>query len=294
MHTAITGRNLPRGVVSALGAAILFSTGGAAIKMAAFSGLQVASLRSVVAALVLLVWARGHIVWSGPIFAVGVVYAATLTLFVTSTKLTTAANAIFLQSTAPLYIVVLGPLLLGERFRVRDLPFMAALGVGLGLCFLGRPDATATAPDPQTGNLLGILGGIAWALTLMGLRWAERRESHIGISALIAGNTIAFLIGIPFLLPLPTASIGEWTTLVYLGAIQIALAYVLLTRAVADLPAFDVSLLLLLEPVLNPLWAWLFRGETPGRWTLAGGTIILAATAIRTMTTGGSNAGSIE
>jgi drug/metabolite transporter (DMT)-like permease len=97
------------------------------------------------------------------------------------------------------------------------------------------------------------------------------------------GNVLAFLVGLPSLFPVPSASAGEWATLAYLGVIQIALAYVFLTRAVAQLPAFDISLLLLLEPVLNPIWTWLIRGEDPGAWTLAGGAVILAATAARTI-----------
>jgi drug/metabolite transporter (DMT)-like permease len=283
MRTAINGRNDMRGVLAAIGAALLFSTGGAAIKMAVFSGMQVASLRSGIAAFALLLWVRGRIVWSWPTLAVAAVYAGTLTLFVNSTKLTTAANAIFLQSTAPLYIVIFAPVVLSERFRPRDLFFMAGFATGLALCFAGQPDATVTAPDPQTGNLLGVLCSIAWAFTLMGLRWTERRDSRVGMSAMVIGNAMTLLAGGPFLLPFPAASAGEWATVVYLGVVQIGVAYVLLTRAVAELPALDVSLLLLLEPVLNPLWTWLIRGENPGRWTLVGGAIILTAAAARTI-----------
>lgn len=260
-------------------AALLFSTGGAAIKTAAFTGMQVASIRSGIAAAALLFWMRGRVTWSWPTLAIGVVYAATLTLFVSSTKLTTAASAIFLQSTAPLYIVILAPLLLGERFRSRDLVFLAAVGVGLGLCFAGRPGATVTAPDPATGNLLGVICSVTWAFTLMGLRWSQRYGERIGISAVVVGNAIAFVAGLPFLWPLPSASAGEWATMAYLGVFQIGVAYIFLTSAVAHLPALDVSLLLLLEPVLNPIWTWLVHGEEPGIWTLVGGAIIVAATA---------------
>ena len=288
MLSAISGRNRAHGVLGAVLAALLFSTGGAAIKTAAFSGMQVASIRSGIAACALFLWIRGRLVLGWPTLAVATVYAATLTLFVTSTKLTTAANAIFLQSTAPLYIVILAPLLLGERFRPRDLLFMAAFGAGLAMCFLGSPRNVATAPDPATGNLLGVLCSVTWAFTLIGLRWAERKDPRIGISAVVVGNAMAFLIGAPFLLPLPVASAGEWATLVYLGIIQIGLAYIFLTRAVSQLPALDVSLLLLLEPVLNPVWTWLIRGEEPGGWTLAGGAIIVVATGIRTITTRGT------
>jgi drug/metabolite transporter (DMT)-like permease len=264
-----------------IAAAVLFSTGGAAIKTAAFSGMQVASIRSGIAAAALLLWMRGRIAWSWPTLGIGVVYAATLTLFVTSTKLTTSAHAIFLQSTAPLYIVILAPLLLGERFRSRDLVFLAAVGAGLAMCFVGRPEATVTAPNPATGNLLGVICSLTWAFTLMGLRWGERHGARIGISAVVVGNAMAFVVGLPFLSPLPSASAGEWATMAYLGVCQIALAYIFLTSAVAHLPALDVSLLLLLEPVLNPIWTWLVRGEDPGIWALVGGGIIVVATAAK-------------
>lgn len=265
--------------LQAIAAAVLFSTGGAAIKMAAFSGMQVASIRSGIAAAALLLWIRGRITWSWPTLAIGAVYAATLTLFVTSTKLTTSAHAIFLQSTAPLYIVILAPLLLRERFRSRDLVFLAAVGTGLAMCFIGAQGATATAPDPATGNRLGVICSVMWALTLIGLRWGERHGERIGISAVVVGNAMAFAVGVPFLSPLPSASAGEWATLAYLGIFQIGVAYIFLTNAVTHLPALDLSLLLLLEPVLNPIWTWLVRGEEPGIWTLWGGVIIIVATA---------------
>lgn len=262
-------------------AAVLFSTGGAAIKTAAFSGLQVASIRSGIAAVALLLWVRGRIAWSWPTVAIGAVYAGTLTLFVTSTKLTTAADAIFLQSTAPLYIVVLAPCLLGECFRSRDLVFLSAVGAGLAMCFLGQPEPTFTAPDPATGNLLGVMCSVTWAFTLIGLRWGERHGADTGISAIVVGNTMAFAVGGASLWPLPAASAGEWATMAYLGVFQIALAYIFLTSAVAHLPVLDISLLLLLEPVLNPIWTWLVRGEEPGVWTLLGGAVIVVASAGR-------------
>ena len=125
--------------LQAIAAALLFSTGGAAIKVAAFSSAQVAGLRSGIAALALLLWLRGRVRWTPQVIGVGVVYACTLTLFVHATRLTTAANAIFLQATAPLYILILSPVLIGERFRPRDLVYFAALATGMVLCFVGQP-----------------------------------------------------------------------------------------------------------------------------------------------------------
>ena len=255
-----------------LAAALLFSTGGAGIKVAAFSGVQVSALRSGIAALALLLFMRGRLVWSRQVGLAGVVYAATLTLFVLSTKLTTAANAIFLQSTAPLYVLLLGPLMLGEHFKRRDLVYLLAVALGRSVVSLGRPAATTTAPDPVRGNLLGVVCSITWAFTLIALRYVERDHSRpgLGMSAVVFGNLFASIAAFPFAWPLPAASTGEWATIVYLGVCQIGLAYVCLTAAIRHLPALEVSLLLLLEPVLNPVWTWMLRGEHPGTWTIVG------------------------
>ena len=268
-------------VMCVVAAAMLFSTGGAAIKIVALSGLQVASIRSGIAAMALALWLRGRLRLSPSVFGVAAVYAATLVLFVTSTKLTTAASAIFLQSLAPLYIAALAPLLLGERFRARDLAFLGAAGVGLVLCVGIGADSSATAPDPATGNLLGVLCSVSWAFTLLGLRWLERIQHGYGISAVVAGNTIAFLVGVPLLVPGTSVSVPDVAGLLYLGIVQIGLAYVLLARGIGHLPTLQVSLLLLIEPVLNPVWTWLMQGENPGIATLVGGAVIIVAAGLQ-------------
>jgi drug/metabolite transporter (DMT)-like permease len=118
-------------------------------------------------------------------------------------------------------------------------------------------------------------------LTLLGLRWVELNQRGSGISSVVAGNVIAFLVGVPLLIPAPSVSALDAAGLLYLGVIQIALAYVLLTGAVGRLPTLHVSLLLLIEPVLNPLWTWIVRGENPGVSTLAGGAIIVTAAGLQ-------------
>jgi drug/metabolite transporter, DME family len=281
MGEAMIGRSSATAAARVLAAAILFSTGGAAIKTVMLSGLQVASIRSGIAAAALLFWLRGRVARSPKVVAVGLIYSATLVLFVMSTKLTTAANAIFLQSAAPLYIAVLAPLLLDERFRARDLVLLGAAGAGLVLCVSGGSPTTTTAPDPATGNLLGVLCSLSWALTLLGLRWVELNQRGSSMSAVVMGNVMAFLIGVPLLIPTPTVSAMDVAGLLYLGIVQIALAYVLLTGAVGRLPTLHVSLLLLIEPVLNPLWTWIVRGENPGAATLAGGALIITAAGVQ-------------
>ena len=219
---------------------------------------------------------------------VGIAYAATMILYVLANKLTTAANAIFLQSTAPLYILLLSPLLLHEEVRRRQVAFMGALAGGMALFFIGAQPASATAPDPALGNILGAAAGLSWALSIIGLRWLgrdQRGEEPAGSAALAAaacGNLIAFLIAVPMALPFGVISPLDWVTVIYLGVFQIAVAYVFLTRGVRRVGALEVSLLLLLEPVLNPVWALIVHGEQPTMWAIVGGAVIVGATAMNT------------
>lgn len=217
---------------------------------------------------------------------IGSTYAATLILFVSATKLTTAANTIFLQSTSPLYVLLLSPWLLKEPIRRRDVLFMLIMAVGLGLFFIGIEQPVATAPNPAQGNLLAVGSGICWALTLTGLRWLIRRNTEnagIGATAVVVGNVIAFVFCLPMALPVKASTTGDWLIVVYLGIFQIGLAYVFLTSGIRHLPALEVSLLLLIEPVLNPLGAWIVHREVPSFWALMGGVIILLGTLLNTL-----------
>jgi DME family drug/metabolite transporter len=273
-----------RARLAVLLAALFFSTGGAAIKATTLKGFQVASFRSGVAAvamLLLLPAARAR--WSLRAVVVGLAYAATMVLYVSANKLTTAANTIFLQSSAPLYILLLSPLILHERIRRADLVYMGVLAIGLGSFFLGVRAPDRLAPNPLLGNVLATASGLAWALTVFGLRWIAQREPNAaGTRAVLIGNLTAFFACLPWALPAHGATSTDWAVIVYLGVVQIGLAYFFLMRGVEHVPALEASLLLLVEPVLNPIWAWLVHGEVPGPWALVGGVIILGATATRT------------
>lgn len=262
-----------------LAGAVLLSTGGAAIKLCGLTSWQVASFRSGVGALALL--------WLTPVarrdldhraLLAGAAYAATMILFVLANKLTTAASAIFLQSTAPLYVVLLAPWLLGEPTRRSDVVVMAAMALGLGLFFVGEQPSFTSAPEPVRGNLIAALDGVTWALTVMGVRWISRDPARSIGAALVAGNALAFMLCLPLALPVHGATASDWLVIAYLGVVQIALAYVLVSAGLRQLTALEGMLLLLLEPVLNPVWAALLQGERPGVWSLLGGAIILAAT----------------
>jgi len=268
-----------------LGAALLFSTGGAAIKLCGLSGWQIAGLRSGIAAAAMALFIPGA--WKPkslrPLL-VGAAYAVTLLLFVLANKLTTAANTIFLQSTAPIYVVLLSPWLLKERLRKSDLLLLGVMAAGMALFFIGLPAPQKTAPSPRHGDLLALAAGVGWAATLMGLRWMERTEGRSeGGTAVLWGNAFAFIAAAPFYGGVLSTAPSDWAVLVYLGIFQIGLAYVLLTQAFRKLQAAEASLLMLIEPVLNPVWTWFVHGETIAILPLCGCALILIATLIRTL-----------
>lgn len=279
-----------RARLEVVGAAALFSTGGAAIKGTGFAGLrgglQVACLRSAVAAVALALMLPGaRRAWTWRTTAVGAAYGATLVLFVVANKLTTAADAIFLQSTAPLYVLLGGIVLLHERVRGRDVAYMVVLAGGMALVLAGSVDPGATAPRPVLGNVIALCAGVTWAATVLGLRWLARGPGpQAAAGAALAGNVLAAVACLPALL-LPGAQAGDagdWLLITYLGVVQVALAYVLLTRGMRTITAFETSLLLFVEPALNPVWAWLAHGEAPGAASIAGGAVILGATVAKT------------
>ena len=270
-----------------IAAAALFSTGGAAIKGTALSAFQIAGFRSAIAALALVLLlpaARRGFGWD--LLPAAFAYAGTLVCFVVATKLTTSAAAIFLQSTAPIWILLLAPVLLKEKIRRADLPAVALAAVGLVLVFFGSRDPAATAPRPELGNLVALASGLFYALLMITLRRLSRDSpagSDRALPATVLGNGLAFVVTLPLALPVGSVRTADLVSILYLGVIQIGLAYWLFAKGLKALPALEVSLLVLLEPVLNPLWTWLTTAERPSALALAGGAIMVAALATRVL-----------
>jgi DME family drug/metabolite transporter len=253
--------------------ALLFSTGGVAIKLSTLSGWQISCLRSLIAAVVLAIFLpKLRATWTWRSWVVAVPYATTFTLFTLANKLTTAANAIFLQDTAPLYILLLAPLLLRERIRAADIGFIGALVLGLGLIFTAGVEQNSNATNPALGNLLG--------------------EPDNPINAVVGGCLLASVLGAFAAFPFEGLDIFNWAIVVYLGVFQIALAYVLVTAGIQHVLALEASLLLLVEPVLSPIWVWLFLAELPGPLASAGGAIVILATVVYTARRDQATAGS--
>ena len=258
-----------------LAAAALWSTAGAAIKSCGLDGWQISGGRSLVAAVFLLAAVReARVRPTLRVLAVAVAYAFTVVLFVLATKLTTAANAIFIQDTAPLWVLVLSPWLLREAPTRGELLAVPVYAIGLGLFFLDELTA-----GQVTGNLLALASGVAFALSILGLRLLR----HEGPAALVWGNLVAAAVTLPFFQAGPAPAPLDWLLVAYLGVFQLGLAYLCFSRGVSGTPAIEASLLVLLEPVLNPIWTFLFAGERPGPWAIAGGAVVLGATAWRTL-----------
>lgn len=258
-----------------LGAAALWSTAGAAIKLSHLDAFQLSSGRSLIAAAVLfLIFPESRQRPNLRMLGVAAAYAATVVLFIFANKLTTSANAIFLQDTAPLYVLLLSPLVLRERPSRGELAAVPIFLLGLSLFFLDQ-----LSPGQFQGNLVALGSGVAFAITILGMRAA----SAYGAAILFWGNLIA---GFGLLTPAlsgPSPTLVDAGLLAFLGIFQLGLGYAFFQRGLRDVPAVEASLLVLLEPVLNPVWAFIFAGEQPGPWALVGGAIILLATAWRTV-----------
>jgi drug/metabolite transporter, DME family len=258
-----------------LAAAVLWSTGGAAIKLCRLSGWQIAGGRSLVAfGFMLLAVPAARARPNGRTLLVGLAYAGTVVQFVLATKLTTAANAIFIQDAAPLWVLLLSPWLLRERPTRGELLSVPVYALGLGLFFLDELEGGQLA-----GNLVALSSGVAFALCIVGLR----RLRGEGPAALAWGNALAALMALPLWGTGPAPGALDAGLVLYIGVFQLGLSYLLFTRGLAKTPAVEAALLILLEPVLNPIWTFLLAGERPGPWAIAGGGVVLAATVWRTL-----------
>ena len=261
-----------------VGAAILWSTGGLFIKATQLSAFELSFGRSLLAAITIIILTRREGFGINRITALtSVLYAALLLLFVLSTKLTTAANAIFLQYTAPVYVLVLEPIFYKEKFRGRDFATVAACLVGMSLFFVGK-----LRPQDVSGNLLALGSGVCFALFFLLLRHTKARNVNRA-SSTIYGNLLVVLICAPAFLGAARRgiSVADFGIMAYLGIVQIGFAYLLFTLAMArGVRSLDAGIIGYVEPVLNPIWVFLFIGERPSGWAIVGGAIIVASVII--------------
>jgi drug/metabolite transporter (DMT)-like permease len=264
------------GLLSIVIAALLWSTGGIGIKAVVDPALKVTFYRSIFAAITLFVIFRRdvRIKWS-PAVAIAIIsYGACLTTFVTATKWTTAANAIFLQYAGVIWVLLLAPFFLGEPMRRRDvIAIVVALG-GMALFFVGKFEARGMA-----GNAMALLSSVFFAMMILALR----RETAASRAAVTWGNVALSLALLPFVAHDLALTMKSLLALLFLGVFQIGFAYAFFVRGLKHVTATEASLTGMLEPVANPIWVLLFLGERPSAYAIAGGAIVLAAIAWHTM-----------
>ena len=257
-------------------AALCWSLGGLLIKRADWPPLAVAGARGAIAALFLLALNRRSLrfTWSPLQLGAALAYAGCTILFVAATKLTTAANAILLQYTAPVWVALFGAWLLGERATRADWAALVAVFAGMALFFSDDLQFAGMA-----GNVIAVLSGVAFAAMTLLMR---KQKNSSAIESIILGNALAFAVGLPFMFTAPSLpSRDGWLALLLLGVVQLGVSYQLYARAIRHVTALEAVLLPVVEPILNPVWVLLALGERPSPRALAGGAIVLGAVTLR-------------
>jgi len=253
-------------------AATLWSTGGVMIKELSWSPLAILVGRNIFSSLLLLAWLRRFPTqWTCWKIVAAAAHLLTSFLFISSTKLTTAANAIFLQYTAPVYIVLLAFWFLREKPSRTDWISMVVIFSGM-LLFFGDKLSTSGL----YGNILAVLSGVTMAVMTVALR--AQKAGNPAESILIAQLT-SVVLGFPLVLR-ESWTMANWLIILYLGVFQIGLAFLLFTTAIKHVPAIQATLISTLEPILNPIWVFLFVGEEPGLFALAGALVVIGGIAI--------------
>jgi drug/metabolite transporter (DMT)-like permease len=257
--------------------AVLWSSGGLLIKLLPLSPFAIAGFRSAIAASVMFLWVRrqGPLqpTWTAPQFGSIISYMFTVVLFVWATKQTTAANAILLQYTAPVWVALFSAAITKERLKKLDMVVVACVMLGMVVFFLD-----ALTPGAMFGNILAVASGIAFAGVALFMR-AQRGISTT--ESIILGNVLTAIVCIPFAGVLPEVSVDWIFPLLVLGVFQLGVSYLLYSWALAHVTALEAVLITVLEPLLNPVWVGLALGEMPSGTALIGGSLVMAAVVVR-------------
>jgi drug/metabolite transporter (DMT)-like permease len=268
-------RLLNKNVVLLLLAALFWSLGGVLIKSIDWNPVAIAGARSLIAVFLIAILRPSvfHKFSWAAVFG-GLAFTVTVVLFVIATKLTTAANAIFLQYTSPIYIALLSPWLLGERVRRLDWLLIGIAFAGIALFFCDGLSLAGT-----WGVIAALVSGASYGWLTMLMR---REKSASPEAAVFIGNLMTVIVAAPAMWP--TVNLGHnWPWLIALGVIQLAIPYLLYAKAIRHVRALDASIISMIEPILNPIWVMFAVGERPARWSIVGGCIVLGTSLLRSI-----------
>jgi drug/metabolite transporter (DMT)-like permease len=252
-------------------AAILWSASGILVKGLQWSPVAIASARGLVAGITMSLILPGGFRPSrlvGAQIISGFCLAILSICYVSALKLTTAANAIVLQYSAPLWVALLAPWILGERTSGRDWFFIGLIFGGVGLFFMDGLSA-----EGFWGNILAVVSGFFFGLQALFLR---RRNNYLPVGGLILGCYLTFFLGL-WAWGGPWPGFSDWLLILILGVFQMGLPYYFYGLAAPRVTSLELVLVTMLEPVLNPLWVYLIFGEEPGRMAFWGGLVVIGS-----------------
>lgn len=277
MSTAPLSKERSKAMLILAATAAMWSIGGLLIKMVDANPLAIAGVRAAIASAVMLIYLRKpKFNWSVPQVGAALTCSATSILFVTATKTTTAANAILLQSTAPIYVAILGFWLLKEKTTKYDWLTVAVVMGGMALFFV-----EGLSTQGLLGNVCAVLSGITYAFFVIFMRM---QKDGSPLESTLLGNIITAIIGIPFLFRSAPSTSG-WIFLLILGVFQLGIPYVLYSAGIKKATALEAVLIAIVEPILNPVLVFLVLGEVPGLYALIGGAIVLVSITLKCVLT---------
>ena len=261
--------NRKKGIYLLVLTSILWSFSGVCTKFISWNGFAVAGIRGLIAALLLLIVnRRPRLPRSGFQVAAIFSYVGLVVLLILSTKLTTAANAILLQYTAPIYSAILGYFVLKEPVTRHDITVIVLVLIGLAVFLYD-----GLADGRMAGNLIALLPGVCYGAMNVFMRKCDKDAPADNI---FWGNLLAFVLMLPFM-GRPEITAVNIGIILFMGIFQLGLAYILYSIAIPHVPALEATIITVLEPILNPVWVMLFYGEKPGIRTIIGGAIVLLA-----------------
>jgi drug/metabolite transporter (DMT)-like permease len=268
-----------KGLLFVFIAAFLWSSGGLFIKLITLSPMQISFFRGIIAAITFAVIFRKRILQFNRLTLLNsVFYACVLISFVISTKLTTAANAIFLQATAPIYVLIFEPLINKTHYKRINVVTIAICFLGMILFFVGEIE-----PGHLEGNLVALFSGISFAAFFLGMK---KNDDKFQQSSIFLGNVLVAIVCIPFLFSLQVLTLSNLWMVLFLGVFQIAIAYAFFASGLKRIIAVEASIISMIEPVFNPVWVFFGYGEKPAITAIIGGLVILGAIVARTLIAG--------
>lgn len=262
-----------KGIMSAVIASVLWSIGGLLVKLLDWNPVAISGTRSIIAALVLLAYIKKpKITKSKPQILGAIAYSTTVLFYVIANKLTTAANAILLQYTAPIFVALLSFWILKEKVHWYDIISIGVVIFGMGLFFI---------EDVSSGNILGNIIAIVSGFTLACCTLALRAQKDgSGMETICLGNLLTFIIAIPFILKVE-ATMRDLIVAISLGVFQLGISYIFYVNSLKYITALEAILIAVFEPILNPLWVYIFLREKPGINAIIGGVIVIIAVTLR-------------